>query len=324
VSWHERFLGDPDEWRTDLTASALALAGDDLAMLVIDPLADLVLAATPALTRLVGPLPDRASGLVERGLLARPDLAAITDHLDAWRRLDDIEGEGRETMHSWSADLRVHTDDGSRAMSVDILHHRRPLIGAEAVVATLHEQVDAAVGTARTSVVDTRFWLVYDHQMRIVAADPRMTRIGIDPKAQVGLVAALTVHPDDLPAAMPKVLGVIAERSDVADFVVRIRGDRGWVRVQVELRRLLAPEGPLLIGLVQVAQTVRRNVPDGVLSGRETAIVAGLHDGLRVAMIADRDHVSVKTVRNQLAAIYRKLGVTGQEELLRTFSRPGH
>ena len=98
---------------------------------------------------------------------------------------------------------------------VDILHHRRPLIAAEAVLATVHVGDHGTLAEPPSVIgVNDRFWLVYDHQMRIIAADPRMARIGISPTAQVGMLAALTAHPEDvvtLVAHEPPIIGVLPD-----------------------------------------------------------------------------------------------------------------
>lgn len=86
---------------------------------------------------------------------------------------------------------------------------------------------------------------------------------------------------------------------------------------------MISPMGTILVGQGQLLPSGRMPLPTSLLSERELAILSSLHDGMRVAMIAERDKVSPKTIRNQLSAIYAKLGVTGQEELLRTYARPG-
>lgn len=53
------------------------------------------------------------------------------------------------------------------------------------------------------------------------------------------------------------------------------------------------------------------------LSTRELEIVTALLAGDRVAMIAERMFLSESTVRNHLTSVYRKLGVSSQDNLLR-------
>lgn len=326
MSWHPQPWGDVEQWRIDLCASTLTLAGDEVAMVVADPLDGRIIVTSPALGAMLGRNVERVEDLVEIGFVARPDLDEITRHLAAWRALDAIEGHGRETMHAWSTELSVHARGASHRVRLDILHHRRPQIAAEAVVATLRAgaaDVEAPPPNDFGVGIDDRFWLVYDGQMRILGADPRMASFGVDPNDQAGAVAALTVHPADLPEAMPLVLDVVFERATVANFTVRLRTSQGWLPTQMELRRMISPMGTILVGQGQLLPSGRMPLPTSLLSERELAILSSLHDGMRVAMIAERDKVSPKTIRNQLSAIYAKLGVTGQEELLRTYARPG-
>ena len=59
--------------------------------------------------------------------------------------------------------------------------------------------------------------------------------------------------------------------------------------------------------------------PDAALTGltrRQSEIIRGLRQGQRVHAIAQRLFVSESTVRNHLSAIYRKVGVHSQSELL--------
>jgi PAS domain S-box-containing protein len=57
------------------------------------------------------------------------------------------------------------------------------------------------------------------------------------------------------------------------------------------------------------------------LSPREEQIVKGLLNGDRVPAIARNLHLSQSTVRNQLTAVYRKLGVSSQQELIDLYKR---
>lgn len=62
--------------------------------------------------------------------------------------------------------------------------------------------------------------------------------------------------------------------------------------------------------------TVSRLPRVELLSDREREIVTLLAQGYRSQAIGDRMFVSSSTIRNYLSAIYRKLGVTNQSELL--------
>ena len=56
-----------------------------------------------------------------------------------------------------------------------------------------------------------------------------------------------------------------------------------------------------------------------MLSDREAQVVRLLLSGSRVPLIARQLHLSPSTVRNQLSMVYRKLGVSSQQELILLF-----
>lgn len=56
-----------------------------------------------------------------------------------------------------------------------------------------------------------------------------------------------------------------------------------------------------------------------MLSDREAQVVRLLLSGLRVPLIAQQLRLSPSTVRNQLSMVYRKLGVSSQQELISLF-----
>lgn len=57
-------------------------------------------------------------------------------------------------------------------------------------------------------------------------------------------------------------------------------------------------------------------VPEDRLTAAEKEVVEGIAQGLSNAAIAERREVSPSTVANQIASIYRKLGVGSRTELL--------
>ncbi|MDQ1681021.1 MAG: hypothetical protein QOI42_1880 [Frankiaceae bacterium] len=92
--------------------------------------------------------------------------------------------------------------------------------------------------------------------------------------------------------------------------------DRTW-ELEGHLRRIareIAASG-VLAGLT--ATPAATSVPAMAgLSTRELEIVTGLLAGERVSMMAARMFLSQSTVRNHLTSVYRKLGVSSQQELL--------
>jgi DNA-binding CsgD family transcriptional regulator len=96
-----------------------------------------------------------------------------------------------------------------------------------------------------------------------------------------------------------------------------------WTPAHCELRRLLSVDGDATIAVtLTLVGDFKETIAEGVLTPREVAVVAALFDGRRVPQIAAHDGVSVKTLRNQLTAVYRKLGVADQGELLEAYHRP--
>jgi PAS domain S-box-containing protein len=70
------------------------------------------------------------------------------------------------------------------------------------------------------------------------------------------------------------------------------------------------------VDVVRKLPALARLVESGELSARQCEILARLADGQRPADIARSMYLSPSTVRNHLAAIYRKFGVHSQAELL--------
>jgi len=56
---------------------------------------------------------------------------------------------------------------------------------------------------------------------------------------------------------------------------------------------------------------------EGLLTGAERGVVRGVLAGWSNRRIARQRGVSERTVANQLASVYRKLGVRGRHELIR-------
>ena len=63
--------------------------------------------------------------------------------------------------------------------------------------------------------------------------------------------------------------------------------------------------------------------PFAELTAREAAVLSGMLDGLSAEQIAERDFVSLATVRTQIQAVLRKLGVTTQLAAVAAARRAG-
>ncbi len=99
---------------------------------------------------------------------------------------------------------------------------------------------------------------------------------------------------------------------------------RNAARMLESLRSVLG-DGGTLAQIARRAATPSNGHAADALTPREREIVAALSTGQRVGAIAARLRVSEHTVRNHLKAVYRKLDVHSQVELLsrwRTHARP--
>ncbi|MEZ5139734.1 MAG: LuxR C-terminal-related transcriptional regulator [Acidimicrobiales bacterium] len=312
-------------WFADLAGTLPRLEVYGMSIVVFDVATGALVGATSGARALVeSELPRHLAELVHDGTIARPDLRRLRSHLETWHRLDDLEREGHESTHSWTDQLRIHRPGaGPLDLELEIVVHRRADLDAEAAVVTLWAG-DERQARAHESTRDLGdLWGLYDSHWRMIAADPSFADIDIDPRSQLGVMAWLYVHPDDVPAVQPLAAEVMAGRLRTVSYSARLRAKGGrWLPTEIEVRRLEGVDGPLLLVIARYVNVARRMIHPGQLTARQLSVTAGLFDGLRVAQIAERHGVAVKTIRNQLAAIYDKLDVTGQVELLATYHRP--
>ena len=318
---------DPPEvarWHHELADAMGSLDAMGSASLVVDAATGRVLGCTSATQHLLGTAPSHLADLVEGGLVARPDLERIRRWVADRRRADHRDRVDVETSHSLADRLHVHR--GGRpplAVEVSLVYHRRPRIGAEAVVASLRPLDAGEAAEEDRAHLPRGIWTLYDHELRVVATDPRLEDLGIDPRSQLGMPAATLTHPEDLPAVLEPVLDVLGGRARSTEIQIRAAvADGRWQQAVVELRRLETGGPPMVLGMLRFDRVDRRTIPAGLLSERQQVVVAALFDGKRVKDIARDEHVSERTVRNQLAAAYRKLNVAGQADLLSTYLRP--
>jgi PAS domain S-box-containing protein len=189
-----------------------------------------------------------------------------------------------------------------------------------------------------------------DGNIGMVSEDVRDI-VGFEPEHLVSYPSRGFVHADDLPEYLLTVSAVVSTgRSH--HLRVRVRhADGHWVQVQAIVASL--PEG----GAYRVGFVLRPDVPPpetdrierlteleerlrriavelaavGVsehvdpevarrladLPPRQQEVLRLLQDGARVPTIAQELYLSQSTVRNHLSAIFRRFGVSSQEELLR-------
>ena len=316
ASWHQQVA-------ETLAAPYLA----SVPTLAVDPRTARVVAATPAGEALVGlgaggPIVE----LGDRGAIARPDLERIRARTArALARVD--RRAGAETAEAWEEQVRLHGPEGPVDLVLDLVLHHRWRYRSELLLITVHRPSDPRSAPPDPALLHAAAPLhtVYDRDARIIAIDPGWRVLYGEPDELVGTLAALLVHPSDLPQILPVAHELFAGRISRCSYTVRIT-DRhgGWVPITVELRTLAGPtpEERMVLAVQHFVRQEQRQIPGGVLTARETAVVAALFDGLRTAQIADRDGVSVHTVRNQLKSVFRKLGVASQAELLAGFHPP--
>ncbi len=183
-----------------------------------------------------------------------------------------------------------------------------------------------------------------------ISADVQ-TLLGFAPRSVIGLSVLAGVHPLDVPALIAAAGDASA---DVASTSIRLRvlrADGTWQRC----RAVLSPYGQdarpafsfalaswgeassKATGLADQVRLIAREVATAEassgltrmatahvlpvlaeLTSRELEIVARLLLGDRVPLIARTLFLGQSTVRNHLTSVYRKLGVSSQQELMTT------
>lgn len=311
-------------WYQELADAMTPLDAMGTASLVIEATSGRVLGSTGATQRVLGGAPTHVGDLVDAGLIARPDLERLRRWVRDRRQSDRRDRPTAETSHSLTDRIRVHRRTGGPLpVEVSLVYHRRPRLGAEAVTVSLRPLDADEAADDEGDPLPRGIWTLYDHELRVVATDPRLADLGIDPQTQLGMPAATLTHPEDLPGVLDPVLDVLQGRARSTEIQIRAAvADGRWQPAVVELRRLVSDGEPFIVGMLRFDRVERRAIPAGVLSERQLVVVGALFDGLRVKDIARKEHVSERTVRNQLAGAYRKLNVAGQRDLLATYLRP--
>jgi PAS domain S-box-containing protein len=179
--------------------------------------------------------------------------------------------------------------------------------------------------------------------------------LGFEPEHLQQYPSTGFIHADDMPEYLLTVSTVIAT-GRARHLRIRVRHvDGHWVPVQAIAASLPrghehrmgfvlradnpASESYRLEQLTELEARLRRVAVDlaavgvsdhvdpdvarllGELSSRQHEVVRLLQEGSRVPTIAQQLYLSQSTVRNHLSAIFRKFGVSSQEELLRVLRR---
>jgi PAS domain S-box-containing protein len=330
---------DLEELAAAVRSSAMSVALADLRSLRV-----VALSARGA--EMLG-LTASSSGSDVLSLVTDPDAARAAlesirsgafDAYEAHRQLRRGDGELVESI------VWVRVVDAERTRAVAVLVEADGRVSAPA---STFADVDATVGT----LDEAGF-------VRQISADVT-TLLGYAPAAFVGMVLANLVHPDDVGALLDVFERVASENANLAiDVRVRAAND-AWLPVHLTVSALagaatkfgfaaVAAEpvtvptagGPtdriaeLERHLTRIAREVEAagligrgtQIPDpdrvpglGDLTSRQWQILTRLLRGERVPGIARAMYLSQSTIRNYLSAIYRKLGVHSQAELIERF-----
>ena len=210
-----------------------------------------------------------------------------------------------------------------------------------AVSGTAPRHVEASVPTGE-ALPDVA--VVLDGQWGVVASD------GCD---DLDRGAFSWIHPDDAGAVGASYVGLVLGRSTHAELTARTLGAEGWVPRTLRLQVLQGPDvrlvlvttehaSPATVDAARLGDLERRLHRIGVevreagvfdrerpmidrarglaeladLTERQWDILARVLDGQRVPSIARELHVGQSTVRTHLAAIFRRLGLHSQDDLV--------
>jgi DNA-binding CsgD family transcriptional regulator len=311
--------------------------------LVLEVPSGRIVASSPAATRLVDP----AGGMIVGHLLEEftADRPALGFDLFAGGRLNGFE-TFRVLRRPRGTDLKVRmwirTFDGQPSTRFVVVVIVADALPADGVPRTDWQEAPAVVGTANASLLIER-----------ISSDAE-TLFNL-PVSQLlnGSLLALVAE-DDVPSCLSALSEASASQNGITlhlDIRTGIEGPA--LRCEVLILPLQPspscafvflpiPEGTtadhdigdlsaILLRLgrgAEVAQLARgafrgvneRNVPGSSrLTTRELEIVTRLLDGDRAPAIAAKLFLSQSTVRNHLASVFTKLGVTSQQELVDRF-----
>jgi DNA-binding CsgD family transcriptional regulator len=300
-----------DQFRASMPVVSHLLFGT----LVVDAATGEVVGCNPRAAELLGgPAPRTLAELVDTGLVSASDLEAMTAPSRA------------AAPETWRTDLTLHLPDGGSTVRVTAAAVDDPPSGARAIVAMLRrpdQEENVRLEPALPDPAPSVQHVLYDERLRIRGSDPRMVAFGADPTAELGTLIWVYIHPADIHRAQPPLQRLVAGDASSAEYSVRIRTPWGnWTPARFEVRRMVSDADAPILATFSLVGDFKQTIAPGLLTPRELEIVGALFDGWRVPQLAERDDVSVKTLRNQLTAIYRKLDVRDQGNLLATFHQP--
>lgn len=132
-----------------------------------------------------------------------------------------------------------------------------------------------------------------------------------------------TIHPVDYVRVEPLLHAVIQGDAAEAQYSARLIGHDGlWHNHHCIFRPLVAAAGSILMSQIRELSNVCNPIDTSAFDERDLDFLDDLFAGLGIGDIARLRHLSVKTVRNRLSALYSRLGVGSAQELLSTVDPP--
>jgi hypothetical protein len=304
------------EWLAQVAASTAAVDHAADALAYVDAATGRLLGANQAMGALVGELPSRLQDLVEQGRVARPVADEVVSHVR----------DAGERCASWTTDCRWYPTTGDPT-ELDLSCSVVPRFGAPG---RLLQLLASERGVSRPSPqpasgpdAPSTILELYDRDISIRRSDPRLREFWLEPRERLGVVTAVLVHPADQQAAWDVLDRVWRDQATTAEYSVRVVDALGsWAPISGLAFKLVGEDDDLVIATVRPNSRMKVDLPNDLLTGRESQLVDALFAGWRVPAIAARDRVAAKTVRNQLSGVYRKLGVAGQADLLLHYNPP--
>ncbi len=191
------------------------------------------------------------------------------------------------------------------------------------------EQVDGDVALVyKTDPALARYeparvgWVIIDARWQVRAVSTTLAAAAFATR-MLGVVMWPFVHPSVLPELIDNVRSVI--RGDVLDIELVHDAARryGWTAARSRLRRIDSSDEPLVLwefGPSLGTPTFTAD-PTAIAALDEHDIPLGVAAlaGVSVAELAEHFDLAPGTVRNRLSAIYRRLGVRGQRELVERY-----
>ncbi len=292
-----RFDGNRDEWVAGLarTVASPLFASSTVGVALIS--LERIVAANEAFTR--------GSAYPLDGF----DLGLVDPHgeRDEWR----MRSAG--ARGAWSFILQR----GNRVLTVSVVGRHaeeRPVAFVYATDVTSPPAPVARVG-----------WVLVDEEWKVhgIAAESGRVPIGT---ALEGAVMWPLIHPGRLPTLIEAFDAVVAGERDYIEIMHDSLRPGGWAPAQSCLRQVTTRTGRRLVlwefGRTMDSTTV---VPDpGLVASipeRDRALAIAALGGATVAAMSSEFDLAPGTVRNRLSAIYRRLGVHSQRELVERYGR---